>query len=106
MKEAFKFIRENAVAAMILALAVGLQLATSINTVVQGLVNPLLEWVFSYILDDPLPLEQWTWTVSDSLEHGLVIYWGLILSGVIRLVLVIWIGFGLLKWLKVIKSGK
>lgn len=106
MKGAFKFIRENAVVAIILGIAVGLQLATTINTVVQGLVNPLLEWIFSYILTDALPLEQWTWTVSDSLEHGLVIYWGLILSGVIRLALVVWIGFGLLKWLKLVKPGK
>jgi large-conductance mechanosensitive channel len=106
VKEAFKFVRENAVAAMILGFAVGLQLATTVNTLVQGLVNPIVEWLLGYVLSEPQTLEQLTWTVSDSLEHGLVIYWGLILSGLIRLAVVVWLGFAALKWLNLVKNSK
>lgn len=102
MREAFKWVRENAVAATILGLAVGLQLATTVNTLVQGLVNPVLEWLLSYVLDTPQSLEQLTWTLSDSVEHGLVIYWGLILSGLVRLAFVVWLGFATLKWFKLL----
>lgn len=104
MKEAFKFIRENAVAAMIVGFAVGLQAATTVNTLIQAIVNPVLEWLLSYIVDGGQTLEQMTWTVSDSLEHGLVVYWGLALSGLIRLAIVVWLVYAVLKWFKLVSK--
>lgn len=106
MKGFVKFVREQGVVGMIVGFAVGLQAATTVNTVVQGLINPIVEWLLSYVLEEPSTLEQLTWTVSDSLEHGLVVYWGLILSGLIRLLAVALVVYGMVKWFKLDKKSK
>jgi large-conductance mechanosensitive channel len=100
------FVREQGVVGMLVGFAVGLQAATTVNTVVQGFINPIVEWLLSFVLEEPSTLEQLTWTVSDSPEHGLVFYWGLILSGIIRLAAVALIVYGLIRWLRLDRKSK
>lgn len=105
MKGFVNLVREHSVLGIALGVAIGLQAATTVNTVVQGFLNPILEYLLGYVLAEQTPLEQLTWTVSESTEHGLVIYWGLILSGLIRLLAVVWVLYFVVKRLKLDKKA-
>jgi len=105
MKGFVNLVREHSVLAVALGVAIGLQAATTVNTVVQGFLNPILEYLLGFVMDEQTSLEQLTWTVSESAEHGLVIYWGLILSGLIRLLAVVYVLYFVIKKLKLDKKA-
>lgn len=106
MKGFINFVREQGVVGLAVGLAIGLQAATTVNTLVQGFINPIVEWLLSFVLEDPSQLEALTWTVSDSPDRPLIIGWGLILSGVIRLLAVAFVIYGIIKWLKLDRLDK
>lgn len=105
MKSVVNFLREIGAVSIAVGIAVGLQAATTVNTFVQGFVNPLIEYLLGFVLDEQQPLEQLTWTVTESAEHSLVVYWGLILSGIIRLAIVAWGIYFIVKRLKLNKKA-
>lgn len=105
MKAVANFIREQSAVGMIVGIALGLQAATTVNTIVQGFINPIVEYLLSFVLDEQTTLEQLTWTVTESAERGLVISWGLILSGLIRLLAVAFVIYFVVKRLKLDKKA-
>lgn len=105
MKGFMSFVREQGVVGMAVGLAIGLAAADTVGTITDGFINPIVSWILGWVLADPGALEGLTVTLGTG-EHALTLGWGLILSGVIKLLAVAFVIYGLVKWLKLDKLDK
>lgn len=83
----WEFIRKQSVVGLAVGLAIGTQVTETTRTLVDGFINPVVNFVLSFIMDNPKALEAHQWQVVGE-PHLLVIKWGLILSFMIKLIAV------------------
>lgn len=99
-----KFVRELGIVGLAVGLAIGLQAADTVQKLVDGFINPLVSFVLSFILANPADLELLTWNVGNA-EHPLVFGWGMIVSGVIKLLAVAFVIYFIVKQLRLDKKA-
>ncbi len=79
------FIREAGVVGLAIGLAIGTQVTLLVSQIVDNFINPIVGYVLSFIVGSGASLQDYTWTLASG-NHPLVIGWGAIVSGLIKLV--------------------
>lgn len=99
------FIREAGVVGLAIGLAIGTQVTILVSQIVDNFINPIVGFVLSFIVGSGSSLQDYTWTISSG-AHPLVIGWGAILSGMIKLVAVAAVIYYIVIGLKLDKLDK
>ncbi|MBI4034673.1 MscL family protein [Candidatus Saccharibacteria bacterium] len=82
-----EFLRKQSVVGLAVGLAIGTQVTETTRTLVDGFVNPVVNFLLSFIMHNPQDLEKLQWQVAGE-PHLLVVKWGLILSFLLKLIAV------------------
>lgn len=105
LKGFMNFIREAGVVGLAIGLAIGTQVTILVAQIVDSFINPIVGYILSFIVNNGASLDEYTWTISSG-DHPLVIGWGVILSGLIKLVAVAGVIYFVVMGLKLDKLDK
>lgn len=104
LKGFMDFVREQGVVGLAVGLAIGTQAGKAVEAIVTGLINPLVGYLIG-----GANLADRKWEVvsqaTDS-DRGLIIYWGGVLDGLLKLIAVAAVIYFVVRGLKLDKLDK